>query len=65
MFAARMDAPAAAAISGSMVLPATRAIGRIDLTAMAIGPTVMGIAGVIRTGRPISPNGGDFVNEVS
>ena len=34
--AARMDAPAAAAIGDR----ATRAIGRIDITALAIGPTV-------------------------
>jgi hypothetical protein len=46
--AALMDAPAAAAIGDLMVVRATRAIGRTDITAMAIGPTVMGIAGAIR-----------------
>ncbi len=44
--AALMDAPAAAAIGH-----ATRAIGPIDITAMAIGPTVMGIAGAISAKR--------------
>ena len=38
--AARMDAPADAAIGDLMVVRATRAIGRIDITALAIGPTV-------------------------
>jgi hypothetical protein len=46
--AALMDAPVAAAIGDLMVVRATPAIGRIDLTAMAIGLTVMGIAGAIK-----------------
>jgi hypothetical protein len=49
--AAHMDAPAAAAIGLLMVARATRVIGRIDITALAIGPTGMGIAGVI-SGNP-------------
>ena len=45
MSAALMDAPAAAAIGH--LSRATRAIGPIDITAIAIGPTVMVIAGAI------------------
>ena len=51
MSAALMDAPVAAAIGDLMVVRATPAIGRIDLTAMAIGLTVMGIAGAIKQQR--------------
>ena len=42
--AARMDAPAAAAIGDLMVVQATRAIGRIDITTMAIGPKWVSLA---------------------
>ena len=50
-----MDAPVAAAIGDLMVVRATPAIGRIDLTAMAIGLTVMGIVGAIK--QPVGNEG--------